>query len=276
MSRQSSTKNLQNQAFHIRRNIISMLVPHESHHIGCSLSSIEILTALYFHELEINPKNADDPKRDVFILSKGHAGAALYSTLAQRGFFDKKLLKRYDTDGGLLPEHSTKVVSGIEVSTGSLGHGLSIGCGFAVSRLNDKRKNRVFVLVSDGELDEGSTWEAIMFAGHHRLKNLVTIVDYNKFQGYGATKEVLDLEPLSQKLRAFGWNTYETDGHDFGSLLQTFKKVRGAANYKPNFIIAHTIKGKGIPFFEGKFESHYHSVDAKKKEQLLNSLDKTV
>lgn len=266
--------NLKKIALEIRREIIKMLVPAVSHHIGCSLSIVEILTNLYFNEMKINPKNPKDPDRDIFILSKGHAGASLYATLAVAGFYKKGLLKLYDVDGGLLPEHVTKVVSGIEISTGSLGHGLPIGIGFATAFLNEKRKNRVFVIISDGELNEGSTWEAIMFAGHRRLKNIIVIVDYNKFQGYGSTTEVLNLDPLNDKLKAFNWNTYETAGHDFVDIERVFTEIKTTKNNLPHFIIAHTIKGKGIKKFEGKFESHYKSIDQETKDELLDSLKK--
>ena len=258
----------------IRRNIIEMLVPKESHHIGCSLSIVEILTSLYFKQMIIDLKKPNDSKRDIFILSKGHAAAALYATLAERGFFEKKILAQYDTEGGLLPEHVTRVVPGIELSTGSLGHGLPVGVGFALAARNDKKKNHVYVVVSDGELDEGSSWEAILFAGHHKLSNLTVIVDYNKLQGFGTTGEVLDLEPLSAKLKAFGWNVYDVDGHDFSDLNNVFEKIKNSQDCKPHFVIANTIKGKGIAHFEGKFESHYHSIDDVTKSLLIDEFKK--
>ncbi len=267
---------LNKKALEIRKSIIGMLVPAESHHIGCSLSTVEILISLYFGELNIDPKKPTDPNRDIFIFSKGHAGAALYSTLAERGFFPKSILKKYDTNGGMLPEHVTKVVPGIELSTGSLGHGLPALIGFCLSFLREQKKNRGFILMSDGELNEGSTWEGIMFAGHHKLHNLVVIVDYNKMQGYGTTTEVLDLEPLNKKIETFGWNTYEIDGHDVSQLASTFNKIKQSKNKKPNWILANTIKGKGIPYFEGKFESHYKSIDQQTKDKILKELSAVV
>src|SRR3989344_307728 len=263
---------LEKIAHRIRKNIIRMLAPYESHHIGCSLSIVEILTVLYFHTMKVFPKNPGSSKRDIFILSKGHGAAALYSTLAEKGFFAKKILQTYDRDGGVLPEHSTRVVPGIEVSTGSLGHGLPIGIGFALSFINNHKPNRVFVLVSDGELNEGSTWEAIMFAGHHKLSNLTVIVDANGLQGYGQTKDVLDLSPLDEKHRQFRWNVYNTNGHDMEKLIAVFNRLDKSQNNWPNFIIARTIKGKGVSFFEGKFESHYKSVDEKTKQEILATL----
>lgn len=262
---------LEKKALSIRKNIIEMLVPNQSHHIGCSLSIVEILTVLYFRVLRINPKKPESINRDIFILSKGHGAASLYATLAERGFFQKSILDKYDTDGGLLPEHITKVVPGVEFSCGSLGHGLPVGAGFARSFLDDNKKNKVYVLISDGELNEGSCWEAIMFAGFHRLRNLTVIVDLNGFQGYSSTRNVLDLAPLSQKLESFRWNVNKIDGHNTNNLLRIFSKTTHNNN-QPNFIIAKTIKGKGVPFFEGKFDSHYKSVDEDTKRKILNNL----
>ena len=264
--------NLKNTASNLRKSIIRMLVPKESHHIGCSLDIVEILTHLYFQEMKIDPKKPNDPKRDIFILSKGHAAVAVYATLAQRGFFKKEILQKYDTNGGILPEHITRVVPGIELSTGSLGHGLPIGAGFALSSKNDSKKNRTFVLVSDGELNEGSNWEAIMFAAQHKLDNLIVIVDRNGFQGYGKTEEIIDLSPLKEKFQTFGWEVQEVDGHDFKDLETVFNKIKQSKSGKPQCIIAKTIKGKGIPEFEGKFESHYHSITKEMKDKLLRNM----
>lgn len=266
---QSHTHNLSKIAQQIRHNIIQMLVPMESHHIGCSLGIVEILTTLYFDVLSVNPAKPNWDKRDIFILSKGHAGAALYATLATRGFFSPDILKKYDTNGGILPEHASRVVPGIELSTGSLGHGLPVGLGFALDFKRKKMDNRVFVLMSDGELDEGSNWEAFLFGAHHKLDNVIAIIDYNKFQGFGNTNEVLNLEPIDKKLHAFGWNTHEVDGHDTAQLSKILHVAWSNKTTKPTAIIAHTIKGKGIPFFEGKFVSHYHSISQVTKDEIL-------
>lgn len=270
--RRDSLRRLEKKAFAIRKSIIAMLVPHESHHIGCSLSIVEILTVLYYKVLNIDPHKPEDSQRDIFILSKGHAGAALYATLAHKGFFDMSILNSYDRDGGLLPEHATRVVPGVEFSTGSLGHGLPVGVGFALSAVKKPRKNRVYVLVSDGDLNEGSNWEAIMFAAHHKLHNLVVIMDYNKLQGYGATKKVLDLEPYQSKLSLFRWNTCEVDGHSLPQLVKVFAKISQSKNKQPHFVIAHTTKGKGVAYLEGRFDSHYKSVDPALKEAILKRL----
>lgn len=261
--------NLDKTAHAIRHEIIKMLVPLESHHIGCSLGIVEILTTLYFDTLQINPKKPDEANRDYFILSKGHAGAALYATLATRGFFEKKLLSKYDTNGGLLPEHASRVVPGVELSTGSLGHGLPVGLGLALAAKEDKRPNKIFVLLSDGELNEGSNWEAFLFAAHHKLDNVIAIIDKNDFQGFGKTSEVIKVEPIGKKLISFGWQVHEVDGHSTAKLQKLLSTVRANPFGKPNIIIASTIKGKGIPFFEGKFESHYYSISEEKKQELL-------
>ncbi len=267
---------LQQIAKNIRLVILESLRPRESHHIGCSFSILDIVTYLYFRELNINPKKPFDKNRDIFILSKGHAALAVYATLYKRGFFSKKILQTYDQDGGLLPEHISKVVSGIEFATGSLGHGLPVGIGFAIAALHDEVRNRVVVLMSDGELNEGSNWEAIMYAGHHKLKNLIVIIDNNGYQGYSSTQNVINLSPLSQKLQDFRWNTYEIDGHNFTDLVNVFKLINTKKNDLPHFIIAKTVKGKGVPFFEGTFESHYKSIDEKTKKRLISELKKTL
>jgi transketolase len=256
----------------IRKKIISVLVPKVSHHIGCSLSIVDLLVYLYFHKLNVYPQDPKNNKRDIFILSKGHAALALYCVLQKKGFFKEKLLDTYDQDNSSFPEHASSGVPGVELSTGSLGHGLPVGVGFALSFKNDKKNNQVVVLMSDGELDEGSNWEAIMFAGHHNLNNLTAIIDLNGYQGYAETKKVINLSPISNKIRSFSWNAYEIDGHNFNSMDEVFKKINNNKNGKPNCIIAKTIKGKGIPYFEGKFESHYKSLDLETKNKILNSL----
>jgi len=258
------------KASDIRRTIFDMLKPHESHHIGCSLSIVDILAVLYFDSMNVFPKKPNSPMRDIFILSKGHAAAALYATLSLAGFFPKKLLTTFEEDEGALPGHATNTVPGVEVSTGSLGHGLSIGAGFALSFLHDKKPNNVYVLLSDGELNEGSTWEAIMFAGHHKLHNLVAIVDANGMQGYGKTKDIIDLTSLVAKAQEFRWDACEIDGHDIASLQSVLAKKK---RKKPLFVVANTIKGKGIGALEGKFESHYKSLSKEQITEIVRNLN---
>ncbi len=268
-----NTKDLKNISRKLLISMIEMLVPKVSHHIGPSAGILDILTYLYFDFLEVDPQNPTDPNRDMFILSKGHAGAALYVALAERGFFPKKDLKLFDTDGGKLPEHASMVVPGIELSTGSLGHGLPVGVGMSLAALGDGVNKKVVVLMGDGELNEGSNWEATMFAGHHQLNNLIAIVDKNGFQGYSDTKEVIQLHPLRDKFENFGWDVKEIDGHDFEQMKAAMDGLRDKQT-KPTFIIAETLKGKGISFFEGEFISHYKSLDEKQIRDLLEELRK--
>ncbi len=256
----------------IRRLIIEMAVPHETHHLGCALDIVEILSVLYSSEMHVNPDNPQDPARDIFILSKGHGASALYATLHLKGFFDRQLLLTYDQNGGTLPEHASCEVPGVEFSTGSLGHGLPVAAGMALSYMRDEKPNRVFTILSDGELNEGSNWEAILFAGHHKLSNLIAFIDLNGFQGYSTTKQVLDLSPLPQKFTEFRWDTHEVDGHDITSIQSVFHKIKKENIQKPHMIIAKTSKGHGIPQFEGKFEAHYKSMSQEQKEAILNDL----
>ncbi len=253
----------------IRRRIVYMHFQSGSSHIGSALSSVEILVSLYFNILRLNVQNENYRMRDRFILSKGHACSALYAVLAKKGFCPEKYLAEYCIDGGRLPGHVTKnCIPGIEVSTGSLGHGLSIGAGIAVAGKFDKLNYRGVVLLSDGECNEGSIWEAALFAGHHKLDNLVAIIDYNKIQALGRTKEILDLEPFRDKWSAFGWQVREVDGHDCDKIIQVFKKIPFKKD-RPSLLIAHTIKGKGISFMEDQVKWHYKSPS---KEELKIAL----
>ena len=256
-------------ALAVRRDALQMTHRSNSSHIGSSLSATELLAVLYNGVLRTRPDNPASPERDRFILSKGHAAAAYYATLAERGFFPRQMLETFSQDGSQLAGHATHhAVPGIDVSTGSLGHGLSIGCGMALAAKRDDKSYRVFVLLSDGECDEGSTWEAALFAHHHKLDNLIAIIDYNKVQSFGTVKEVLDLEPLADKWRSFGWSVKEINGHDTAQIEDTLSGVpyeRG----KPSCCVAHTIKGKGVSFMENTVAWHYK---APNKEQLAQAL----
>jgi transketolase len=227
-------------------------------HLGSCLSCIDILTVLYFHVLRLDPARPHDPERDRFILSKGHAAPALFQVLALRGLFPESLLDSYGEDGSLFGEHPPVPghVPGIEAATGSLGHGLPLGLGMALSARILGRHHRVFALLSDGECNEGSVWEAAMFAAAQRQDQVTVIVDYNKWQATGRSNEVLALAPLADKWRAFGWDTYEIDGHDFRALAETLT-ARPAAAGRPRAIIAHTVKGKGVTFMEDDNNWHY-------------------
>lgn len=255
----------------IRAHALRMAHSAKASHIGSSLSVADILSVLYTRVLRIEPARADWPERDRLVVSKGHCAAILYATLAERKFFPVEWLAHYCEDGSPLLGHVSHHVPGVEVSTGSLGHGLPIGCGMALAAKRERRRHRVFVILSDGELDEGSTWEAILFAAHHQLDNLVAIVDYNKFQSFGRVKDVLDLDPLPLKWEAFNWSTVEVDGHDLAQLENTLNRVPFESG-KPSAVIAHTIKGKGVSFMEGRLEWHYKSPDSDQLERALHEL----
>ena len=248
----------------IRRDIIKMLGVAGSGHPGGSLSITDILTLLYFHFLKHDPKNPKWPDRDRLIFSKGHGCPALYCTLAYSGYFDKKELLTLRRLGSPLQGHpDMRRLAGIEASTGSLGQGLSIGIGCALAAGFDKKDFTTYVIMSDGELNEGQTWEAAAFASFHKLSNLVTILDCNKFQLSGATKDILDMEPVVDKWKAFGWQTREIDGHSLKEIHEAIVWGK-AADSAPRIIIAHTIKGKGVSFMENN--NHFHGVAPTKDE----------
>jgi transketolase len=238
-----------------------------SSHIGAVFSMADIIAVLYGVILRIDPSRPDWEDRDRFILSKGHAGAGVYAALAERGFFPVELLSRHYQDGSTLSGHvSHKGNPGVELSTGSLGHGLSVGTGMAFGAKLDNKQHRVFVLLSDGECDEGSNWEAILFAGHHEVDNLVAIVDYNKLQSLAPVSDTLRLEPFADKWRAFGWSVAEVDGHDHEALQRTLETIPREAR-KPTCILAHTTKGKGVSFMENSVLWHYRTARGDEYEQ---------
>ena len=231
------------------------------------------MVSLYFKILRIDPAKPDDPARDMLLLSKGHGCAALYATLAERGFADKKILEGFSVDGGSLWGHSTwKTMPGIEASTGSLGHGLPMGVGMALAAKADGASSRIFVILGDGECDEGSVWEAAMLAGHRHLDNLVAIVDYNKIQSLGSVKEVLDLEPFAAKWRAFGWAAREINGHSHEEIISALSSIPFEPA-KPSVVIAHTVKGKGVSFMENQLAWHYKSPDAAQLKLAYGEID---
>jgi transketolase len=257
----------------VRKDILSMISRAKAPHIGSAFSVVDILTVLYFRTLNVSPDNPRAEGRDRFILSKGHGCAALYATLANRGFIPFDTLKGFGADQGTLELHQSRNDSfGIEVSSGSLGHGLSIGNGMALAGKSDDSGYRVFVLMSDGECNEGSVWEAAMFAAHHRLDNLIAIVDYNKIQAFGKTEDIIDLEPFAYKWRSFGWSVREIDGHDIGAIVETFDCLPFEPG-KPNLVLAHTIKGKGVSFMENNLLWHYRCPDEEEYELALKELD---
>jgi len=254
----------------IRGRLVEMSHRAGTPHLGSSLSCTDILVASYWGAVEIDPKKPDDPDRDRFILSKGHAAPALYVTLAYRGFFPLEWLDVFAEPGGRLAEQpSPGCAPGVEVATGSLGHGLSLGIGMALAGRLQGRSHRVFVVMSDGECNEGSVWEAAMMAPIHGLDNLVVTIDYNKWQATGRSNETLALSPLRQKWEAFGWSAYEVDGHDLSALVHLLRHVPNGTG-TPMAIIAHTVKGKGVSFMEDDNNWHYRipNVDEVRQAKL--------
>ena len=244
-------------AWKIRRHGIEMTNRSKGSHIGSILSVADIIAVLYNNIAHVNPLNPSMEERDQIILSKGHAGASIYAALAELGFFEVSELMTHYQNGSRLSGHiSHKGVPGIEVSTGSLGHGLSIGAGMAYANKLDNKKNRVFVILGDGECDEGSVWEAVLVASHNHLSNLIAIIDYNKMQSLDFCENTLALKPFDDKWRSFGWNVLVVDGHDHDELTKAFNIAMEEKN-KPTVLIANTIKGKGIPFMEQNILWHY-------------------
>jgi len=258
----------------IRQHVVRMTHRAKSSHVGSSLSMADLLAVLYGEILRVEPDQPNWPDRDRFILSKGHGAAGVYAALAERGFLPvQQVLETYYQNGSALAGHITRTgVPGVDASTGSLGHGLSIACGMALVGKRDQRPYRVFVMLSDGECDEGSTWEAVLFAPHHHLDNLVAIVDYNKIQSLGRVSEVLDLEPLGQKWKSFGWSVREIDGHDVEAIHKVLRAVPFEPG-RPSCVIAHTVKGKGVSFMEDKLAWHYMPPNDQELEQALAELE---
>lgn len=262
-------KNLEKLAKEIRIDILEMAYNAQSAHTGGSLSCVEILTTLYFSVMKVFPKNPNNPNRDRLIFSKAHDAKAIYAVLGKAGFFKKEKFLEYEKSGGSLPGHSGRSVPGIEYSGGSLGHGLSIAAGMAYAGKLDKKNYKIYAVISDGECDEGSTWEAALFAGHHKLKNLIAVIDYNKLQAYGFTKDVLDLEPLAKKFESFNWKVVEVNGHSFEDLKKALKTVHA----KPLVIIAHTIKGfGGIPKYVNTVASQYRPPTKEETDKAVELL----
>ena len=243
----------------LRLRVLEMTSRAHSSHIGTAFSMIELLAVLYWQALRVRPDQPDWPDRDRFVLSKGHGCAGLYAVLAERGFFPDEWLDSYYQNGARLAGHATHSgVPGIELSTGSLGHGLSVATGMALAAQRDGRSWRSFVLLSDGECDEGSTWEPMLFAPHHHLDNLIAIVDYNKIQSLGSVAEVINLEPFADKWRSCGWAVREIDGHNLLAVSDALAAVPFEPR-RPSCVIAHTVKGKGVSFMENELLWHYRS-----------------
>ena len=255
----------------VRVHCLHMTHRAQSGHIGSMLSMAELAAVLYDRILKVDPKNPKWPERDRFVLSKGHAGAAIYAVLAEKGFFPKEWLERYYCDDGKLMGHINHKVPGVEFSTGSLGHGLPVATGMAYAAKMKQQSHRVFCLMSDGDVDEGSTYEATLLAAQKRLDNLVAIYDYNKIQALGFTKDVLNLEPLTDRLTAMGWAVREVDGHSVEEVEAALQSVPFEPG-KPSWLTAHTVKGKGIRSMENTVSCHYGAVNEEQLAQALQEL----
>lgn len=259
----------------VRKTIVEMIHNANVSHIGSAMSIVDILYVLYFKVANITKQNIKDPNRDIVILSKGHSSAALYSVLYHRNLITKEMIDNYSKDNGSLPCHIDKEKSPFfEVSTGSLGHGLSLGVGFALAKKINKNTGRVYVICGDGEMNEGSVWEAIMFASTHKLDNLTLIVDFNHFQAFGSTNSIINQSNLEERLKAFGFDAHTINGHDF-KMIERALMYRSSLKYlkQPVAIIANTVKGKGVSFMENKLEWHYKSPNDEQLEIALHEIE---
>jgi transketolase len=260
-------------ALNVRRNILRLIKAGEAGHVGGALSSAEIMTALYFNLMKVDPKNPKWPQRDRFVLSAGHKCLVLYSVLAEKGFFDKSILDTYGSLDAKIPGHpNMHKLPGVETNTGALGHGLSIAGGMAMGLKMDRSDSRVFVVMGDGELAEGSNWEAAAASSMHKLDNMIVFVDRNKLQISGPTVDVMSYEPLDERWRSFGWGVRVIDGHNFETIINTVNQAPFEKG-KPSVIIADTIKSKGMSFAEAKVSYHYWKAKSEEMVQAEKDLD---
>lgn len=255
----------------IRQSVVKMTSFGNSSHVGSCLSIADIMAVLYGEILNVDPQNPDMPDRDRFLLSKGHAGAAVYASLAGTGFIEPEMLEKHYINGSIMSGHvSHKGIAGVEASTGSLGQGLAIATGMAMASKLDRHNRRIVTVMSDGECDEGSVWEAAMFAAHFRLRNLMAVIDYNKLQSIHSTEQTMALEPFEDKWRAFGWNVRRVDGHDHEALIEAMQPDQESD--RPMVLICDTVKGKGVSFMENVVLWHYRSPDDAEREAALQEL----
>ena len=256
----------------IRKDIVSMICKSKSGHPGGSLSAVEILTALYFDQMNIDPTNPKMEDRDRFVLSKGHAAPALYATLSERGYFDKEELNHLRQIGSMLQGHpDMKKIPGVEMSTGSLGQGFSVACGMAMAAKLDNAPWNVYALLGDGEVQEGIIWEAAMSAAHYKLDNMIAFLDYNGLQIDGDVESVMNINPIEDKFKTFGWNVITIDGHDFDQIFAALDMAKDTVD-KPTMIIAKTIKGKGVSFMENQASWHGSAPSEEQLQQAISEL----
>jgi len=272
---QSKIKELKLQAEKIRRRVVELVYYSKAGHIGGSLSSIDIETALYFYVMDVDPKNPEMENRDRFILSKGHSVEALYGTLSAAGFVDDEMLNSYGQFNSSLAGHPTRKVAGIELNSGALGHGLSVGVGVAMGAKMNKKSFRAYVLMGDGEQGEGSIYEAAMSANHYKLDNLVAIIDRNKLQISGRTEDVMTLEPMRKRWEVFGWEVFDVEGNNMEAIVDTFDNL-DYNNGKPKLFIAHTIKGKGVSFIEDRVKWHHGLLSEEQFNQAIGEINQKI
>lgn len=262
-----------NKANQIRKDLLKTIYLAQAGHPGGSLSAADLVTALYYCIMKVNPKDPKYPERDRFILSKGHSSALLYAVLADKNYFQKEELKKFRKLNSCLQGHpDMRKTLGVDMTTGSLGQGLSVGCGMALAARLKGWASRIYVMLGDGELNEGQVWEAFLFGAKHRLSNLCAIIDRNRLQLDGDTEDILPLEPLREKIKFFNWNVYEIDGHNMKQIVSTFEKIKKNRQKKPVCIIANTIKGQGVSYMENKLEWHGNAPNAKQFKMAIDQL----
>jgi len=269
-----STEQLAATALTLRQRLVTTSANAKIPHLGSCLSCVELLMQLYWQELRIDPLNPEDPDRDRFLLSKGHSAPILFQVLAERGFYPVERLEDFGKPGSVFHEHPPKpgYIPGIEAATGSLGHGLSMALGMALAARIQKRPTRCYALLSDGECNEGSIWEAAMLAAAQKVDTLTAIIDFNKWQATGRSQEVMALDPLAAKWEAFGWHAQEIDGHDFDAIDQALENARSVTT-RPSVIVAHTVKGKGVSFMEDDNNWHYRTPNTDELAAALAELE---
>lgn len=271
----SSVLFLEKTAEEIRKRVVEIIYSARGGHIGGSLSSVEMTTALYFHVLNIDPQNPHDPDRDRYILSKGHSVETLYATLAQKGFIEQSMLDTYGKFNSRLAGHPTKKTPGVELNSGALGHGLSVGVGLAIGAKMSGKSFKTYVLMGDGEQGEGSIYEAAMSASHYKLDNLVAIIDRNTLQISGKTEHVMALEPMRQRWEAFGWEVSDVNGNDMNEIVSTFDTF-DYSNRKPKLIISHTTKGNGISYMENGAKWHHGVPNEEQYRQAITEIEQRI
>ncbi|MBQ9038363.1 MAG: transketolase [Clostridia bacterium] len=265
-------QNLKALSYKLRQNVVDMIMAGKAGHIGGDMSVMETMVALYFHAMNISPENQDDPNRDMFVMSKGHCVETLYAVLAEKGFFPiEQVIREYSQFGSKFIGHPNNKLPGIEMNSGSLGHGLPVAVGMALAQKMDKRPSRTYVVMGDGELAEGSVWEGAMSATQYKLDNLCAVIDRNRLQISGTTEEVMHQDSVEERFAAFGWNVLSVDGNDIDAMNAAFdaaKTVKG----KPTLIVANTTKGKGSSVMENKASWHHHVPSVEEYEQIMKDL----